>query len=100
MVDFVDKYIHDLIAREGGYSNHSSDKGGATMYGITEQVARAYGYTGPMQNLPRLKAEQIYKAQYWMEPGFHAVHAVIPDVAEELFDTGVNMGPKRAAKML
>ena len=35
-----------LITHEGGFSNHPDDPGGATMYGVTEAVARANGYTG------------------------------------------------------
>lgn len=99
-MDFVDKYIAELIEREGGYVNHPSDRGGPTMYGITEQVARAYGYRGGMSVLSKAVAADIYKSRYWREPGFAHINNLLPKVAEELFDTGVNMGPKAAAKML
>ena len=48
----IDQLIDELIAREGGYTNHPADRGGPTRYGITEAVARAHGYDGPMALLP------------------------------------------------
>ena len=49
----VDRLIDALIEREGGYVDHPADKGGPTCFGITEAVARAHGYAGPMRQLPR-----------------------------------------------
>lgn len=96
----LDDYINALIEREGGYTNHPSDKGGPTMYGITEHVARAFGYQGPMQDMPRATAVQIYKDRYWFQPKFSEVNEWSSKIAEELLDTGVNMGPAVAAKFL
>ncbi len=100
MTAAVDKIIEDLIAREGDYSNHRSDTGGATRWGVTEAVARSFGYTGAMRELPRSIAADIYRRRYWVQPGFSAVETIFPKAAVELFDTGVNMGPAVAAKML
>jgi lysozyme family protein len=86
------KIIDDLIAREGGYTNHSADLGGPTSYGITEAVARANGYTGLMRDFKRDMAVAIYTRQYINEPGFNKVLAVSQTVGEEMIDTGVNMG--------
>ena len=94
------RIIEELIGREGGYSNHPSDRGGATRWGITEQVARAYGYKGDMQLLPRETAISIYYKRYWTEPRLHDVHNILPQVAIEMFDTGVNMGPVIAVQFL
>lgn len=96
----IDSMIDALIAREGGYSNHPADRGGPTMFGITEEVARAYGYQGEMRKLPRAEAVRIYKLKYFMRPGFDRVADLSPAIAEEMFDTGVNMGPKSAALIL
>ena len=96
----VDQLIDALIDREGGYADHSADKGGPTCFGITEAVARAHGYRGPMRQLPRQEAEAIYKRLYWLRPRFDAVAARSAPVAAELFDTGVNMGPAVAATFL
>lgn len=96
----VDELIDTLIDREGGYSNHPSDRGGATKYGISEAVARAHGYSGAMRNLPRYEAAAIYKRLYWLRPRFDQVANRSGKVAAELFDTGVNMGPAVAATFL
>jgi lysozyme family protein len=96
----VETLIDDLIEREGGYVDHPADKGGPTCFGITEAVARAHGYPGPMRQLPRSDAAAIYRRLYWTRPGFGGVAEIAPSVAAELFDTGVNMGPAVAATFL
>lgn len=96
----VDTLISDVIGREGGYSNHPSDKGGATRWGVTEAVARAHGYRGDMRRFPRSEAVAIYRRIYWLRPGFDAVARSAPRIAAELFDTGVNMGPSVASGFL
>ena len=96
----VDGLIDAVIGREGGYSNHPADRGGATRWGITEAVARAHGYRGDMQAFPREDAVAIYRRIYWLRPGFDRVGAVAPKIAAELFDTGVNMGPGMAVSFL
>lgn len=92
--------IDRVIGIEGGYSNHPADKGGPTRWGVTEQVARAYGYAGPMKSLPRKTAAEIYRKRYFTEPGFDRVAAIYPALASELFDTGVNMGTATAGRFL
>lgn len=96
----VDTLIDALIDREGGYVDHPADRGGPTNFGITEAVARANGYAGPMRSLSRAEAEAIYKRLYWVRPRFDAVAERSPALAAELFDTGVNMGPAVAATFL
>lgn len=96
--------IVDLISRligvEGGYANNPTDRGGPTRWGITQAVARAYGYAGDMRELPRDTAIEIYRQRYWLEPGLARVWSRAPDLAAELFDTGVNMGTATAATFL
>lgn len=96
----IERMIDALIGREGGYSNHPSDTGGKTRWGITEAVARKYGYRGDMRSLPREEAARIYRFQYYLSPGFDKIGRLSADIAEELFDTGVNMGQKRAIVFL
>ena len=96
----VDRFIDELIEREGDYVDHADDPGGATRWGITERVARRHDYTGSMQALPQSTARAIYLKQYWRGPRFDDVARVSPAVAEELFDTGVNMGQADAARFL
>lgn len=96
----IEELIDELIEREGGYVNHSADKGGPTRFGITEAVARAHGYGGEIAELPREEAEAIYRRLYWLRPRFDEVADRAPAVAAELFDTGANMGPAVAATFL
>ncbi len=99
----ADKYAHlidPLIGREGRYSNHASDSGGETMWGITKETARRYGYDGPMISMPRETAYRIYRQRYLIGPGFDLVYEVSPKIAEELFDTGVNAGQPVASIFL
>jgi len=90
---WLDTAINSLIRREGGFVDHHADRGGATCWGITETVARAHGYQGRMAELPRAVAAAIYRQRYFIAPGFAPIAERAPSLAEELFDTGVNMGP-------
>lgn len=92
--------IEALIEREGDFANHPADRGGPTRWGITEKVARRYGYFGPMHELPRPLAAQIYTEWYIQQPGFDKIAAISEAIGEELVDTGVNMGQQRAAEFL
>lgn len=96
----VEDLIDEVILKEGGYSNHPSDRGGETMYGITIEVARKYGYTDEMRDMPKDVARAIYRKKYWIDPGFAEVGEVSMTVARELFDTGVNMGTAKASEFL
>lgn len=96
----VDQLIDEVIGKEGAYSNHPADRGGPTRWGVTEQVARAYGYKGDMKAFPRETAVAIYKRRYWSDVRFDQVAAVFPRVAAEMFDTGINMGQAVAARFL
>ena len=85
---------------EAGYSDHPSDTGGKTMYGVTERVARAYGYEGAMHDLPKETAEQIAYAEYWLPQRLDEVAAIDGALAREIFDTGYNMGPHVAGRFV
>ncbi len=94
------KVIDNIIAAEGGYVNDPNDRGGPTNFGITEAVARANGFAGDMKDMPRAFAEKIYTQRYIIAPKFDQVALLSEKIAEELIDTGVNMGPTTAAMML
>jgi lysozyme family protein len=96
----VDQLIDGVIDREGGYVDHPADKGGPTCFGVTEAVARANGYAGSMDKLPRSDAEAIYRRLYWSRPRFDELARRSGRLAAELFDTGVNMGPAVAVTFL
>lgn len=96
----IEQLIDEVIAREGGYSNHPADKGGPTRWGITQAVARLNGYGGQMRDFPRAQASRIYRAIYWERPRFADIAPLSWKIAAELFDTGVNMGPPVATGFL
>lgn len=98
MTPKIQQIIDGVIAVEGGYVDHPNDPGGATKFGITQAVARANGYQGHMRDLPRSTAFQIYYTKYVVGPNFDDVALIDEKVAEELIDTGVNAGQKRAAE--
>ena len=100
MNEEIDDAIEALMDREGGYVHNPADSGGATCFGITEAVARAQGYRGPMRQLPRKEGVAIYKRLYWLRPRFDEVAKRSERIGAELFDTGVNMGPAVAATFL
>jgi len=92
------KIIDSILQVEGGYINDPSDSGGPTRFGITQAVARQFDYVGPMKDLPRALAFEIYADHYWNEVRADDLLLISAKIAEEVVDTGVNMGPSRAAK--
>lgn len=100
MADLFDELVEKLIAVEGGYVNDPSDSGGETIFGITKAVARENGYAGPMRSMTRDQAKVIYRAKYWAKPGLYLVAPLSKRIAEELLDTGVNMGTGTAGVFL
>ena len=94
---FFEKSVNHIILIEGGYVNNPKDKGGATKYGITENVARQNGYIYEMRNLTEVKAKEIYKNEYWNKIKIDCKDF---NVAFLLFDFAVNSGVKTAIKHL
>jgi len=88
------------LGHEGVYSDNPSDPGGKTKYGITERVARANGFSGNMKDLELVDAQSIARSQYWDALNLTPIDNLSPVVAEELFDTGYNMGISVAGKFL
>jgi lysozyme family protein len=92
-----DQAFENLIGNEGGYSYHTEDKGGETMWGITYAVARSQGYFGPMYALSRSQAKDIYFRCYWQPI---LASQLPPDVCFDVFDGAVNSGVVQSAKWL
>ena len=95
-----ERALAHTVGIEGDYSNHPSDSGGKTRFGITEARARAHGYTGDMRDLPLPFAREIYAIDFWMQMRCDAIARLSEKVALELFDTGVNVGTATAVKFL
>lgn len=92
---------HDVTAKwEGGWSDHPSDPGGKTMYGITLAKFREHypnGTAAQLRNMSRATALRIYERDYWRALACERLHAGV-DLA--VYDAGVNSGPARAKKWL
>lgn len=92
-----DAAFHQLLGHEGGFSDHPTDPGGATMWGITERVARTHGYTGLMLSLPAEVAKAIYRREYWERVQADALPA---EIRYCMFDAAVNSGVSQSVKWL
>lgn len=88
------------LKHEGVYSDNSNDHGGKTKWGITEIVARNYGYEGKMKNLPLSFANEVYRKDYWDINKLSKIAEYSEDIAIKLFDIGVNLGTSRAGAFL
>jgi lysozyme family protein len=77
---------------EGGFVNNPFDKGGPTNHGITEAVARANGYLGDMRELPKERALDIAKRQYWDILKLDDLELESQKIAFEIFDTAILCG--------
>lgn len=96
----IDDVIEHVLANEGKYVNDARDAGGETNFGITIATARQNGFAGPMRDMPRDFAKEVYRRQYVIAPGFDKIAALSMPIAAELVDTGANMGPTVAARFL
>lgn len=88
-----DQAFAELLTHEGGYVDHPSDPGGATNHGVTEKVARKFGYTGNMRGYPKEEAAKVYRSEYW-----DAVRAdeLPAPLRYPIFDAAVNSGARQA----
>ena len=97
-----DECFKKVLNVEGGYSDHPSDKGGKTNYGITEGTLNAAYKAGLVKHndIKQITAEEaktIYKVNYWDK-------CKCDDLPKPLdlyvFDTAVNCGVGTSAKFL
>lgn len=97
--------IHNKVLEvEGGYVNDPNDLGGETNYGVTEEVAREYGFTGEMEDLDSTASYDIGWDRYWTPLHLTSI-AIAEDtafvkVAGYLYSISYNMGPGRAGAIL
>jgi lysozyme family protein len=90
-----------LMGNEGGFTDNPNDPGNwssgvvgqgmleGTMWGVSAPVARANGYTGPMQDLPQSLAKAIAKKKYW-DP--YQLDQIDPNIAFQVMDAAYNGG--------
>jgi lysozyme family protein len=110
MVNF-DLAFEKTMGAEGGYSNNPADAGGETYKGISRKYESNWQGWSIIESLKsepnfpknlasnddlQARVKKVYKENYWDINKLD----LIPDqgIAEEIFDTGVNMGVNRAAK--
>jgi lysozyme family protein len=90
-----------VLKSEGNFVNHRNDPGGMTNLGVTRNVWRDWVNRdvdeAEMRSLTPELVTPLYKARYW-----DACHCSdLPrGVDYAVFDSAVNMGPGRAAKLL
>jgi len=96
-----DEALRRLLVHEGGYTNHPSDPGGPTNFGITIADYRRYvkpdATAADVRGMKLSDASAIYRAKYWNALSCDRLPSGL-DYA--LFDYGVNSGTSRAAKVL
>ena len=96
-----DEALRRLLVHEGGYSNHPSDPGGPTNFGITIGDYRKYvnpsATPADIRAMPLSEAKAIYREKYWNAMRCDELPGGL-DYA--VFDYGVNSGVSRAVKVL
>ena len=96
-----DASLARVLKHEGGYTNHPSDPGGPTNFGITIHDYRRYikanGTAADVRDMTLADAAKIYRARYWLALRCDELPAGL-DYA--VFDYGVNSGTGRAAKVM
>jgi len=85
--------IGGILKREGGYVDHPSDPGGETKYGI----AKRSHPKEDIKNLTKERATEIYEKEYWTPSKASSLPG---SLQETYFDMVVNMGQRRAVKIL
>jgi lysozyme family protein len=96
-----DEALERLLVHEGGYSNHPSDPGGPTNFGITIHDYRKYLNTNAgaadVRSMPVETAKRIYREKYW---NVQRCDDLAGGVDYAVFDYGVNSGIGRSGKVL
>lgn len=96
-----DAALKKVLAHEGGYTNHPSDPGGPTNFGITIHDYRRYinknGTALDVKNMKLAQAAKIYKEKYW---DIQHCDEMPSGVDYAMFDYGVNSGVGRSQKVL
>ncbi len=90
-----------ILKAEGGFVNHPRDPGGMTNLGVTRNVWKEWVKhevdEAEMRSLTPELVTPLYKARYW---DACKCDDLPRGVDYAVFDSAVNMGPSRAAKLL
>ena len=97
-----DVVIERIIAREGGFVDHPSDRGGPTRWGITrDTLERWRGFVVTTEDVAQLtkdEAKQILRFRYIVQPGFD--HLDDDRLRAIVVDAAVHSGPRQATILL
>lgn len=102
MKDNYKACLAETLKWEGGYSNHPSDPGGATMRGVTQAVYDKYRRDQGLaprhvRMLTERELQEIYRTGYWDTIGGDHLPKGLDCSA---FDLSVNSGPGRARQFI
>lgn len=86
------------IPGKTGFHNDATDRGGLTNYGLILDDLKEAGYSGSLETIPYETVAAIYKTLYWDK--MRGDEWSSQRVANEVFDTMVNCGPKTAIRFL
>jgi lysozyme family protein len=96
-----DEAIRRVLVHEGGYSNHPSDPGGPTNFGITIYDYRKYlnpkGTAADVRNMSVEQAKRIYRNHYAVPLRFDELPGGVDYC---VLDYGINSGIGRSKKVL
>jgi lysozyme family protein len=105
--------IGTVLRREGGFVNNVNDAGGATNFGVSlrwlktqglipeiELMENHPGTNTPLEDVKNMTAADAsdFYQKYWWLPAYEEITAQA--LATKVFDTAVNMGAGRAARLL
>ena len=98
-----DDILNEILAREGSaYTDHPSDRGGPTRWGITLATLTDHRdgtvTADDVKNLTEAEARTIYRKRYISAPGFDEIESM--ELRAALVDFGVNSGPAAAVRAL
>lgn len=88
-----------VLEFEGGYANDPDDPGGATNFGITQDVYDPT-HTKNVKNITKEEVEKIYHDQYWLAGKCDKIAEWNPSLSAIHFDCCVNCGTYGAATLL
>jgi lysozyme family protein len=92
-VDLFNRCIDVVLKNEGGYSNHPSDPGGETNFGI----AKKFYPDLDIKNLTVNQAKNIYFRDYWSKMNLIDINN--EELILQIFDMGINAGIRTAIKI-
>lgn len=98
----LDRALDLLLAHEGGWSNHPADRGGATMYGVTQKVYDEWRQLTKqpwqsVRSITKNEARDLYERLYWNAA---ACDRMPWPISYMVFDGAVNSGVRRSVTWL